>query len=110
MSASQRDGSEAPATPAGVDAAERQAMLKYEAILNNASVGIAFTRDRVFQHANPALEEMLHWPLGGLTGQPGIAVWGSEEEYQEMGHAVGPILMQGKSATIAEAFRWVMAK
>ena len=77
--------------------AEHQALLKYEAILNNASVGICFTRVRVIQHANPALEEMFGWPLGSLNGQPGIVLWGSEEVYREIGLTVGPILSQGKS-------------
>lgn len=79
------------------DSADYQTLLKYEAILNNASVGICFTRDRVFQHANPAFEEMFGWPRGGLAGQPGIAVWGSEEEYREIGRTFGPVLSQGKS-------------
>lgn len=77
--------------------AEHQALLKYEAILNNASVGISFTRDRIFQHANPAFEEMFGWPRGGLAGQPGMVVWSSEEEYREIGRMAGPILGEGKS-------------
>jgi diguanylate cyclase (GGDEF)-like protein/PAS domain S-box-containing protein len=89
----------APAT-VWVSNPEHQALLKYEAILNNASVGIAFTRDRVFQHANPAFEDMFGWPRGGMMGQPGIAVWGSEAEYQELGRAVGPILGQGNSVEL----------
>ena len=48
--------------------------LQYEAILNNAVVGIAFTRDRVFQHANPRFEEMFGWPLGTIAGQLGRVV------------------------------------
>lgn len=101
MSAPEPDDPGVPTPqPAGTDLAERQALLKYEAILNNASVGISFTRDRAFQHANPAFEEMFGWPLGGLTGQPGIVVWGSEEEYQEVGRAVGPVLSQGKSVEL----------
>ncbi len=71
-------------------------LLKYEAILNNASVGIAFTRDRVFQHANRALEELFGWPANGLIGQPGMVVWGSPEEYAEVGSVAGPLLAQGK--------------
>ena len=75
---------------------EHETLLKYEAILNNASVGIAFTRDRAFQHANRAFEELFAWPPGGLDGQPGMAVWGSPEEYAEVGSVVGPLLAQGK--------------
>ena len=81
---------------AWVSSPEHQALLKYETILNNASVGIAFTRNRVFQHANQAFEDMFAWPRGGLVGQSGLAVWGSQQDYEEMGLAVGPMLSQGK--------------
>ena len=73
-----------------MDTTARQALLKYQAILNNASVGIAFTRGRCFQHANPAFEEMFRWPPGELEGKPGIVVWGSEEEYAEVGRGTSP--------------------
>ena len=82
--------------PLGDGADEHQALLEYEAILNNASVGICFTRNRVIQHANPAVEEMFGWPRGGLNGQPGVVMWGSEEDYRQIGLTVGPILSQGK--------------
>ncbi|HJV63184.1 MAG TPA: ATP-binding protein [Albitalea sp.] len=67
-------------------------LLRYEAILDNAVVGIAFTRDRVFQHANPRFEEMFGWPVGGIAGQPGRAVWASDEAYAEIGRRAGPLL------------------
>jgi PAS domain S-box-containing protein len=70
--------------------------LKYEAILANASVGIAFTRDRQFQHANRAFEEMFGWPEGSLEGQPGAAVWPSAEDYAEIGRIAGPLLSRGE--------------
>ncbi len=79
---------------------EHMALLKYEAILNNASVGIAFTKDRTFQHANRAFEELFAWPTGGLEGQSGMAVWGTPEEYAEVGGVVGPLLSQGKSVEL----------
>lgn len=88
------------ASPAGHDASGREALLKYEAILENASVGIAFTKDHAFQHANRAFEDLFAWPAGGLVGQPGIVVWGSPEEYAEVGSLVGPLLSQGKSVEI----------
>ena len=45
--------------------------LAHEAVLQNASLGIAFTRELVFMQANPALEQMLGWERGTLAGQPG---------------------------------------
>ena len=86
--------------PVGIAVSEHETLLKYEAILNNASVGIAFTRDRAFQHANRAFEELFAWPADGLIGQSGMAVWGSPEEYAEVGSVVGPILSQGKSVEL----------
>ncbi len=73
----------------------RQALLEYRAILENASVGIAFTRDRVFEQANPRFEQMLGVPVGSLAGQPGSVVWGSPDEYAEIGRLIGPQLSQG---------------
>ncbi|MEO8383968.1 MAG: EAL domain-containing protein [Betaproteobacteria bacterium] len=86
--------------PAGNHVAEFETLLKYEAILNNASVGIAFTKDRSFQHANRAFEELFAWPAGGLVGQSGMSVWGSAEEYAEVGSVVGPSLSRGESVEL----------
>ena len=86
--------------PVGKVVSEHETVLKYEAILNNASVGIAFTKDRMIQHANRAFEELFGWPEGGLAGQSGQTVWGSAEEYAEVGSVVGPLLSQGKSVEL----------
>lgn len=85
-----------------MDLTERQSRLKYQAILDNASVGIAFTKDQVFQHVNPAFEDMFGWPHGEIAGQPGRLVWGTEAEYQEMGCAVGPKLSQGQPVELLQ--------
>jgi PAS domain S-box-containing protein len=66
--------------------------LQYEAILDNALVGIAFTRDRVFQHANPRFEEMFGWPVGAIAGQPGRVVWPSDDAYADIGRRASPFL------------------
>ncbi|MCY7388425.1 MAG: diguanylate cyclase, partial [Burkholderiales bacterium] len=87
-------------SPAGNGVSEHETLLKYEAILNNASVGIAFTKDRFIQHANRAFEELFGWSIGGLAGQSGMTVWGSPEEYAEVGSVVGPLLSQGKSVEL----------
>ncbi len=73
----------------------QQRDLQYEAILQNASVGIAFTQDRRFQHVNPRFEEILSWPTGTLIGQSGRAVWPSDAAYAEIGRLAGPLLQSG---------------
>ena len=80
--------------------AEHQTLLKYEAILNKASVGIAFTKDRAFQHAHRAFEELFARPADGLVGQTGMAVWGSPEEYSAVGSVVDPLLSKDKSVKL----------
>ena len=70
--------------------------LEREAILDNASVGIAFTRERNFVMVNPHFEQMYGWPPGALVGQPGRVVWPSDEAYGELGRAVGAQLRKGE--------------
>jgi len=69
-----------------------------EAILQNASIGIAFTRDRCFVQANERCEQMFGWPRGGLIGQPGRVVWASPDEYEAFGREVAPLLAAGRQA------------
>jgi PAS domain S-box-containing protein len=70
--------------------------LEREAILDNASVGIAFTRERNFVMVNPHFEQMYGWPPGALVGQPGRVVWPSDDAYAELGSAVGLQLRKGE--------------
>jgi PAS domain S-box-containing protein len=70
--------------------------LAHEAVLANASLGIAFTREGLFVQANPALEKMLGWEPGSLVGQPGRVVWASDAEYAEIGALIGPPLSRGE--------------
>lgn len=76
---------------------ERQRMER-EAILANASIGIAVTRDRRFVLANRHFEQMYGWGPGELIGQPGGAVWVSAEDYAEVGRLLGPALARGDAA------------
>ncbi|HEY6511787.1 MAG TPA: PAS domain S-box protein, partial [Burkholderiaceae bacterium] len=62
--------------------------LAHEAVLDNASLGIAFTRELVFMQATPAFEQMLGWERGTLMGQRGRKVWGSEAEYKQVGQLI----------------------
>jgi PAS domain S-box-containing protein len=81
-----------------VSTGERE-RLEREAILDTASIGIAFTRERRFVLANPCLERMLRWPEGALSGQPGRVMWGSDEDYAKVGAALGPALQRGEVVT-----------
>ena len=45
--------------------------LEHEAILERASIGIAFTRDRRFVQANPRFERDVRLGQGALAGKPG---------------------------------------
>jgi PAS domain S-box-containing protein len=81
------------ATVRDVTSAERR--LQYEAILANAVVGIAFTRDRLFQHTNPRFEEIFGWTAGELVGESGRVVWASDDAYAEIGRVAGPLLATG---------------
>ncbi len=74
----------------------RQRLLKYEAITEHAAIGIALTRDQRFEHANPHFEQMLGWPRGTLSGQPGHVVWRSRQEHAAIGAFVGPLLARGQ--------------
>ncbi len=88
----------APETRLREERSLRQSLLKYETILDNASIGIAFTRDQRFEHANPRFEELLGWPRGALAGQPGHVVWSSRREHTAISAFVGPLLARGQSA------------
>ena len=74
--------------------------LEREAILANASVGIAFTRDRRFVLANAQFERMFGWPTGTLVGQPGRAVWADDGDYDALGREVGPALLRGEGVDV----------
>ena len=82
-----------------MSAAER-ARLEREAILDNASIGIAMTRDQRFTMVNPAFEAMFGWPDGSIVGQPGQLVWPDAEAYADIGRRVGPVLARGEQVEI----------
>ena len=75
-----------------------------------ASLGIAFTREQKFVQANPALEQMLGWERGTLTGQSGRAVWGSDAEYAEIGALIGPQLASGAPVELVRELRGETAR
>ncbi len=74
----------------------QQTLLEYQAILENASVGILFTRERKVLHCNPRSSEIYGWPHGELVGQPGSVFYPSQDAYEAMGRQAGPLLASGK--------------
>jgi len=78
----------------------RDAQLEYKAILANASIGIAFTRDRKFTLCNPKFAEMFGWKAEELIGQPGDAVYPSRESYDAMGAIAVPVLAAGRQLDV----------
>ncbi|MCW5657031.1 MAG: response regulator [Burkholderiaceae bacterium] len=67
-----------------------------EALFRHVPVGLAMSRSRRFVQVNPAFERLFGWSAGELVGQPGRAVWPSDEVYAEIGRRVGPALLRGE--------------
>ncbi len=82
-----------------ISAGERE-RLERAAILDNAGIGIAVTRDRRFVIANAEFERMIGWSGGSLLGQSGAVVWKSEADYAEVGRLIGPALARGETVEI----------
>ncbi len=82
-----------------ISAGERERMER-SAILDNASIGIAVTRDRRFVLANAEFERMIGWPGGSLIGESGGVVWKSDADHAEVGRLIGPALARGEKVEI----------
>jgi len=92
------DGLEQP--PASYAGRTRFTQLEYEAVLANASIGIAFTRERNFFLCNPKFAEMFGWQPDELIGQPGEVVYPSQESYEALGRIAAPLLSAGKQVDL----------
>ena len=86
--------------PASYAGRTRFTQLEYEAVLANASIGIAFTRDRKFFLCNPKFAEMFGWQRDELIGQPGELVYPSRESYEALGRIAVPLLSAGKQVDL----------
>ncbi|MEP7119195.1 MAG: PAS domain S-box protein, partial [Acidobacteriota bacterium] len=79
--------------------------LEREAILANASIGIAVTRNQRFVLANLHFEQIFGWGPGELIGQPGAVVWLGAEDYAEVSELAGPPLLRGEAADLERSAR-----
>lgn len=90
------DTAQSDSLASGYAGRTRYTQLEYDAVLANASIGIAFTRDRRFFLCNPRFAEMFGWEPGELIGQPGEIVYPSHESYEALGRIAVPILSAGR--------------
>ncbi len=74
-----------------------QVLLELRAILENATVGILFSRNRVLVRANPQFAQMFGFDsVKEVVGQPGLVLYPSQEAYDALGAEAGPLLAAGK--------------
>jgi diguanylate cyclase (GGDEF)-like protein/PAS domain S-box-containing protein len=67
-------------------------------ILENASVGILFTRARVVQRCNQRLLEIFGYRIpGDLIGKPALVLFPDEQSYEHIGREAGSLLGAGQS-------------
>ncbi|MEC4723205.1 diguanylate cyclase [Noviherbaspirillum sp. CPCC 100848] len=76
--------------------AQRQLLLEYQAMLDNASLGVTFTRKRRFLHCNRRFSEMFGWTCEELIDQPTHMLYPSPAAYEELTRLARPILTSGQ--------------
>jgi PAS domain S-box-containing protein len=65
-----------------------------QGIMDNASVGMVFTRDRKIYRYNKSFGQMFGFEGDTGVGKPGRMIYASDEDYAEMGRLAGPLLAQ----------------
>lgn len=74
----------------------KRSEINYRATLENASVGIVFTKASRVEHCNPCAAEIFGWDSPeDLIGQSGAVFWVSTDFYAEIGKQAGAILSSG---------------
>lgn len=81
-----------PFNSVSLDADALQRLREEKAILDNATVGIMFTRNRVYQRINRRASEMFGYPLNSLVGLPTPVLFASPEDYRQLANLAGPCL------------------
>jgi PAS domain S-box-containing protein len=74
----------------------RKTLREMEAIMQNASVGMVFTRDRRITRYNPKFAEMYGYVGNAIIGMPARVLYRSDDEYDAVGRIATPLLSQGK--------------
>ena len=80
-----------------LDADVLQRLREEKAILDNATVGIMFTRDRIYQRINRRAAEMFGYQVDELIGLPTDCLFFSSTAYGELASRAGPCLGRNQS-------------
>jgi len=75
----------------------RKILLEQQAILENATVGILFSRNRKLVASNALAAQMFGYPLKEFIGLPGVELYPSAEAYAQLGSAASPALAAGRA-------------
>lgn len=78
----------------------RRTALEYEAILQNAWVGILFTRGRRVLHCNTRFASMFGYGPADLAGQDGSILFPSRESFDDLGAIAAPRLAGGETVDL----------
>lgn len=74
----------------------QSALLELRAILENATVGILFSRNRKLVQVNPVCAQMFGYTVDEMVGMSGRELYPSDEIYETIGRDAGPTLSAGE--------------
>ncbi len=83
--------------PASTRPTAAHALVELQAILENATVGILFSRNRVVIQANPLCAQMFGYAREEFIGVPALDLYPSQQVYDAVGREAGPALARGES-------------
>ena len=75
----------------------RKILMEQKAILDNATVGILFSRNRMMVSSNVLGAEMFGYTPDEMIGLPGAALYPSAQAYAELGRSAGQVLAAGQA-------------
>ncbi len=74
----------------------REILLEQQAVLDNATVGILFSRNRTVVSCNSLCAELFGYAPEELVGLSGMLLYPSPEDYKTLAKSAGPILASGR--------------